>query len=137
MSWYMERRPIVGGGTRSRWPVCQCEDDALTTAFSPVRDLFNPRPPVERTQDSDRDDAERRASFSRQDDVPRHLVDVEESVRGGVREPHRGRSRGERAERDSRDVPGEWHRGGGGDRKSTRLNSSHRTISYAVFCLKK
>src|SRR5437867_8838597 len=25
----------------------------------------------------------------------------------------------------------------GSDRKSTRLNSSHRTISYAVFCLKK
>src|SRR5437867_9484058 len=25
----------------------------------------------------------------------------------------------------------------GQDRKSTRLNSSHRTISYAVFCLKK
>src|SRR5437762_11046080 len=25
----------------------------------------------------------------------------------------------------------------GGDRKSTRLNSSHRCISYAVFCLKK
>src|SRR6266516_244444 len=34
-----------------------------------------------------------------------------------------------------------YTRGGGvngrGDRKSTRLNSSHRTISYAVFCLKK
>src|SRR5207248_3760989 len=39
-----------------------------------------------------------------------------------------------------------WSRGGHGapsagasceDRKSTRLNSSHRTISYAVFCLKK
>src|SRR5690606_39836918 len=28
-------------------------------------------------------------------------------------------------------------RGGGGDRKSTRLNSSHVKISYAVFCLKK
>src|SRR5207248_9277603 len=28
-------------------------------------------------------------------------------------------------------------RGRGRDRKSTRLNSSHRTISYAVFCLKK
>src|SRR5438552_6685914 len=30
-------------------------------------------------------------------------------------------------------------RGGGGrrDRKSTRLNSSHQIISYAVFCLKK
>src|SRR5437773_9593215 len=27
--------------------------------------------------------------------------------------------------------------GKSGDRKSTRLNSSHITISYAVFCLKK
>src|SRR5262252_10666461 len=26
---------------------------------------------------------------------------------------------------------------GAGDRKSTRLNSSHTVISYAVFCLKK
>src|SRR5690606_39789858 len=38
----------------------------------------------------------------------------------------------------------EGHHGGGrlpigrrGDRKSTRLNSSHVKISYAVFCLKK
>src|SRR5256885_6134597 len=28
-------------------------------------------------------------------------------------------------------------RGNTGDRKSTRLNSSHLVISYAVFCLKK
>src|SRR5438132_9477533 len=28
-------------------------------------------------------------------------------------------------------------RGSGRDRKSTRLNSSHTVISYAVFCLKK
>src|SRR3712207_7805915 len=28
-------------------------------------------------------------------------------------------------------------RGSGADRKSTRLNSSHANISYAVFCLKK
>src|SRR5437763_4871909 len=28
-------------------------------------------------------------------------------------------------------------RSASGDRKSTRLNSSHRCISYAVFCLKK
>src|SRR2546426_6552351 len=34
---------------------------------------------------------------------------------------------GQRAERD----------GAGVDRKSTRLNSSHLVISYAVFCLKK
>src|SRR5438445_6567496 len=27
--------------------------------------------------------------------------------------------------------------GSAGDRKSTRLNSSHANISYAVFCLKK
>src|SRR5207248_4314082 len=30
-----------------------------------------------------------------------------------------------------------WELGIHSDRKSTRLNSSHRTISYAVFCLKK
>src|SRR3712207_6897971 len=32
-----------------------------------------------------------------------------------------------------------WRRGGTAlqDRKSTRLNSSHANISYAVFCLKK
>src|SRR5437879_9134576 len=29
------------------------------------------------------------------------------------------------------------HQGDPQDRKSTRLNSSHRCISYAVFCLKK
>src|SRR5260221_8872135 len=29
------------------------------------------------------------------------------------------------------------HRAGFQDRKSTRLNSSHTVISYAVFCLKK
>src|SRR5690625_6213528 len=34
-------------------------------------------------------------------------------------------------------VTGEAHRRRGGDRKSTRLNSSHVASSYAVFCLKK
>src|SRR5689334_24147843 len=34
--------------------------------------------------------------------------------------------------RDQRHPPFEQ-----GDRKSTRLNSSHSSISYAVFCLKK
>src|SRR5437764_6306192 len=33
--------------------------------------------------------------------------------------------------------PHTGRRGRGRDRKSTRLNSSHRCISYAVFCLKK
>src|SRR5947207_3260038 len=50
--------------------------------------------------------------------------------------------------RAARGVGSVWHaarecrrrdrlRRGGQDRKSTRLNSSHTVISYAVFCLKK
>src|SRR2546430_11974208 len=35
------------------------------------------------------------------------------------------------------DPRGYLRLGGGRDRKSTRLNSSHSQISYAVFCLKK
>src|SRR3712207_7089214 len=34
-------------------------------------------------------------------------------------------------------LPGARRRARRGDRKSTRLNSSHANISYAVFCLKK
>src|SRR5437868_9854581 len=37
----------------------------------------------------------------------------------------------------ARFVIGSSSRGRGSDRKSTRLNSSHVSISYAVFCLKK
>src|SRR5436853_7791908 len=46
------------------------------------------------------------------------------------RPPHRGRSKvaGRRSRRRDRRRR---------DRKSTRLNSSHLGISYAVFCLKK
>src|SRR2546422_5008056 len=36
-----------------------------------------------------------------------------------------------------RDQDGNATHAGGQDRKSTRLNSSHGYISYAVFCLKK
>src|SRR2546430_8631902 len=48
--------------------------------------------------------------------------------RSGAHLPHGLRPR--RAESDVLFVPR-------GDRKSTRLNSSHSQISYAVFCLKK
>src|SRR2546427_1179989 len=41
----------------------------------------------------------------------------------------------ERSEREIQERFGEFS--AGGDRKSTRLNSSHSQISYAVFCLKK
>src|SRR3712207_7637544 len=54
---------------------------------------------------------------------PHQPVQVE--LRGVEREPHR--VRGLRAA----------HRVRLADRKSTRLNSSHANISYAVFCLKK
>src|SRR5438034_7122701 len=38
---------------------------------------------------------------------------------------------------DPTDGPPDQRRSPEGDRKSTRLNSSHTVISYAVFCLKK
>src|SRR5204862_5742430 len=47
-------------------------------------------------------------------------------ARGGT--PPRGPPHGRRAGEEE---------GARGDRKSTRLNSSHVEISYAVFCLKK
>src|SRR3712207_8795567 len=39
--------------------------------------------------------------------------------------------------RRTADLPHAPHERGAEDRKSTRLNSSHANISYAVFCLKK
>src|SRR5437588_5417918 len=50
--------------------------------------------------------------------------DVDASL-GGV--PHQRRP----------DLTEQRHASERGDRKSTRLNSSHTVISYAVFCLKK
>src|SRR2546427_9256553 len=38
---------------------------------------------------------------------------------------------------DQAATVGDETRAAGADRKSTRLNSSHSQISYAVFCLKK
>src|SRR5947207_8751776 len=44
---------------------------------------------------------------------------------------------GARAPRVEEDLEDERCHLDAGDRKSTRLNSSHTVISYAVFCLKK
>src|SRR5207253_9651832 len=52
------------------------------------------------------------------------------------RSPRDGRSRGT-ASRRGRRSSARPRRTSRGDRKSTRLNSSHVAISYAVFCLKK
>src|SRR3712207_8242882 len=56
--------------------------------------------------------------------VERHLV------RADAEAAHRDEAVG-RGQRLRREL------GAGADRKSTRLNSSHANISYAVFCLKK
>src|SRR5256885_8488623 len=55
------------------------------------------------------------------------------------RSPVRRGQRGPDARHPARDQPRipEEHQPRHGDRKSTRLNSSHLVISYAVFCLKK
>src|SRR5256885_6130203 len=52
----------------------------------------------------------------------------QDDPRAGIRSV--GRTRGEGRRRSGDDA-------GQRDRKSTRLNSSHLVISYAVFCLKK
>src|SRR5258705_8512000 len=54
------------------------------------------------------------------------------AAHGGIRAAH-ARMRIAVARAGHRHVHGEDQ----GDRKSTRLNSSHLGISYAVFCLKK
>src|SRR5574337_317945 len=49
-----------------------------------------------------------------------------------------GRDWGQEEKGMTEDEMAGWHhRLDGRDRKSTRLNSSHHSISYAVFCLKK
>src|SRR2546426_9202437 len=72
-----------------------------------------------------------------------------ESCHAGRQLPQERRSRGAAGPRDPRSIsqPGvreavqgrvhERARAEARDRKSTRLNSSHLVISYAVFCLKK
>src|SRR3712207_8114624 len=57
---------------------------------------------------------------------PTHYVLVGEAVEAVAQNTLVGELPGKREE------PGD-----AGDRKSTRLNSSHANISYAVFCLKK
>src|SRR2546427_8836615 len=57
--------------------------------------------------------------------------------RDGDRKGDRARVRAAGREACAREPQSRASRAGGRDRKSTRLNSSHSQISYAVFCLKK
>src|SRR5256885_13017373 len=73
--------------------------------------------------------ADRRVDLPHSGRRHRHPRDAAEVRRGDVAREVGGRAA---AERDDRAAPVEPK-----DRKSTRLNSSHLVISYAVFCLKK
>src|SRR2546430_5887743 len=66
----------------------------------------------------------------------RRSSDLMQQQVGLARLLERGTERGDQMMRQLADEP---HRIGHpeADRKSTRLNSSHSQISYAVFCLKK
>src|SRR5438477_1128755 len=66
-----------------------------------------------------------RGRIKRQDRRRRRLGSVERAA-GAIARGPKGQRRGARF--DSIGIQ---------DRKSTRLNSSHMSISYAVFCLKK
>src|SRR3712207_7114356 len=64
----------------------------------------------------------------------------EEETRGGLEDGSAGRHarhQGRRVRVSARPAAGARGRLDPRDRKSTRLNSSHANISYAVFCLKK
>src|SRR5437879_9903888 len=67
----------------------------------------------------------------------RHVVDITPSLVVVDHAAHRQSAGDQREIDDCRDVGIGVTARGHADRKSTRLNSSHRCISYAVFCLKK
>src|SRR4051812_3228327 len=66
---------------------------------------------------------------------PDHPVNFFGALKAGARIVHLSPLDGERAL--SHKLADSGARAGFQDRKSTRLNSSHMSISYAVFCLKK
>src|SRR5207247_5203205 len=88
----------------------QARDDGAVAAAARVlaHPLVHPRAHVGRAVERDRLDEDLDGAAAREADLPRVLV----------AEVHLEQARAQ-------------------DRKSTRLNSSHEWISYAVFCLKK
>src|SRR5688500_19133439 len=74
----------------------------------------------------------------RSSDLAVPAVDVDVTRRLGADHEHAGSLAGGRRRRGRLGrLRRTWLRGERIDRKSTRLNSSHLVISYAVFCLKK
>src|SRR5438309_5666148 len=92
----------------------------------PPRSTLFPYTTLFRSRERLRDDA---AGLQNQRDDEREAADEGEVVRdAGEAEPGR---------HDAAGADDAGHDRAAGDRKSTRLNSSHSSISYAVFCLKK
>src|SRR3712207_8609359 len=65
------------------------------------------------------------------------LTELLQSRQGACRRGTRKLARGAALSQHGRPQGAQETRPQTGDRKSTRLNSSHANISYAVFCLKK
>src|SRR3712207_8961481 len=88
----------------------------------PPRSTLFPYTTLFRSRDHDGDE-ENPAGL--EDGLEQASLDGGDLVRGGGRQQRVEQQAERRDEAES------------GDRKSTRLNSSHANISYAVFCLKK
>src|SRR5437868_11643883 len=80
--------------------------------------------------------------WHRQNERGKHVEVIEghrqvEEVRGERPDEGGGQALRERPQPGGCRIAGQGESAADRDRKSTRLNSSHVSISYAVFCLKK
>src|SRR3712207_7794963 len=97
----------------------------------PPRSTLFPYTTLFRSEEAHGVDA--RADAGRDVEVPAPFDDVPFGVTPAELRGDDGAAEDGQADLPAVRVPGEGER----DRKSTRLNSSHANISYAVFCLKK
>src|SRR6266542_5169846 len=106
-----------------------------------MRAVFGPRSFPDRRKSYRRSRTERIQSKYRDVLLPQRLGIQELQARGELLEAQSGREAASPKARGffptRRDSPGRHVPVKPRDRKSTRLNSSHGSISYAVFCLKK
>src|SRR5207245_3486278 len=101
------------------------------------RDESQPPAADEAAEDEEQDRQERQADEHANADPEAHPGPMHERLARAAREP-REEDDDEQPEQKQADEPAQpIDEESGRDRKSTRLNSSHGSISYAVFCLKK
>src|SRR5437773_11856270 len=118
-------------------PAAQRSEQIVVNIIHAVHNHWPPPPPwpdIERANNNARSDG---AKNSNNKIVPRHASDT---LNPSVSATCRSHSFSLHAAGVLERASTAWRGTGvatGKDRKSTRLNSSHITISYAVFCLKK